>query len=168
MKRQGVALIVLSALVCTVVSSKERRTLGDATNVEALLKVHNFCLDQSTLNASQSADVEKFVARASAPRGVLSKMSWRLISDCGQADAIVKLAVAETEELSQTSYSSATGSAATGSVPVPAYKASVAVHDRASGKLLYQVEGESVQSNRQGAIASPFSKLAKDLKTLAK
>jgi hypothetical protein len=54
------------------------------------------------------------------------------------------------------------------SVPEPAFSTEMLVTDRISGKPLYRVKGETVTMRREGAIASPFSKLARDLKALSK
>jgi hypothetical protein len=42
------------------------------------------------------------------------------------------------------------------------------ITNRAPGKTLCQTEGGPVSDDRQGAFATPFSKLLKDLKTLPK
>ncbi len=161
-------LFVFLLTVSASLPAKEKKTLGEVSDAGPLLNIRTFCLDATKLSTSQSADARKFVAEQSEPKKVLGKLGWRAVDDCSQADAVIRLEFEEGMEVGQTSGGGTLQGAPTTSVPEAVYKTRLYVTDRASGRLLYRVEGESIRMRRENSIASPFSKLQRDFKTLSK
>jgi hypothetical protein len=162
-----------SALVLALVPlpglSLGKKTLGEAADPDALLKVQSYCIDTTKLGAADAGDVRKFLDKQNQPKGVLGKLSWKLVDSCAQADAVVTLKFETSFRVSPAGGSAlGTGTAALNSVPEDTYSAQMLVTDRASQKPLYQVKGEAVTMFRDKSINSPFSKLIRDLKTLSK
>ncbi len=62
---------------------------------------------------------------------------------------------------------SSTDVATAGNVPVDAFVATLKVSDHASGKLLYQVDGEATESMRYRSMVNAVQKLTRDLKKLS-
>jgi hypothetical protein len=58
---------------------------GEVADADGLLKVHAFCIDQSALTPHQSADLEKFVAQGSKPKGLFIKLNWQYLAVCPAA-----------------------------------------------------------------------------------
>jgi len=143
-------------------------SLGNMADSAGLLNVHTFCFQPGALTPSQQGDVDKFVSRGNSHKGLLTKMGWQALSDCSKADALVKLTLNERDEPVAAVDSANLGNAAAAMTTETVSRAKMVVTDRTSGKELYEVEGEAIHSNRQGAIASPFTKLSKDLKSLSK
>jgi len=161
------ALVLALALLPEL--SFAKKPFGEVADPDALLKVQSYCIDMTKLGGAEVGDVKKFLEKQNQPKGVLGKLSWKLVENCTQADAVVNLKFETSAQVTPAGGSVlGTGTAALNSVPVDTYSAQMAVMDRASQKLLYQVTGESVTQFRDRSINSPFSKLIRDLKTLSK
>jgi hypothetical protein len=146
-----------------------KKPLGEAANPDALLRVQSYCIDTTKLEAAEAGDVRKFLDKQNQPKGVLGKLSWKLLENCAQADAVVNLKFETSAQVTPAGGSVlGTGTAALNSVPEDAYSAQMLITDRASPKPLYHVKGEAVTQFRDRSINSPFSKLIRDLKTLSK
>ena len=161
----AVSLVLFSSIL---LASPKKKTLGRVEDASRLLSVHSFCLQPSGVTLSQQTDVDKFVVRGSPPKGVLARMGWQALSDCSKADAEVHLTLNAQDEPVAAVDSANLGNAASAMTTETVSRAKIVVTVRLSGKELYEVEGEAVHSNRQGAVASPFAKLSKDLQNLSK
>jgi len=169
MKRYLYTFALVLALALLSGLSFAKKPFGEVADPGALLKVQSYCIDMTKLGGTEVGDVKKFIEKQNQPKGILGKLSWKLVEDCAQADAVVNLKFETSTQVTPAGGSAlGTGTAALNSVPVDAYSAQMSVVDRASQKLLYQVTGESVAQFRDRSINSPFSKLTRDLKTLSK
>jgi len=161
------ALLLVLALLPE--PSFAKKLLGEAADPDALLKVQSYCIDTTKLGAAEAGDVRKFLEKQNQPKGVLGKLSWKLVDNCAQADAVVTLRFESSFRITPAGGSAlGTGTAALNSVPEDTYSAQMSVTGRASQKPLYQVKGEAVTMFRDRSVNSPFSKLIHDLKALSK
>jgi hypothetical protein len=169
MKRYLRTFALLLAVAPLPGLSFAKKPLGEVADADALLKVQSYCIDMTKLGAAEAGDVKKFIDKQNQPKGVLGKLSWKLVENCAQADAVVDLKFEASVRITPAGGSAlGTGTAALNSVPEDTYTAQMLVTDRASQKPLYRVKGETVTSYRDRSISSPFSKLIRDLKTLSK
>jgi len=168
MKSLSAFLLAVFLLVCISFAGQGKKTHERVEDADGLLKVHTFCLDASTLTPDQSADLVKFVAQASKPKGVFTKLNWQLMDSCSSVDATVKLTMDDRQETAPTGDNTLVADTRTVMKLVMISQAKMFITNQASGKMLYQVNGGLANDDRLGAFASPFSKLLKDLRTLPK
>ena len=162
-------LILVLTLASVSGTSFGKKTFGEVADPETLLKVQSYCVDMGKIESSAVPDVKKFFDRQNTLKGVLGKLSWKLVDNCSQADAVVSLKFESSFKVTPAGGSAlGTGTAALNSVPEATYAAEMSVTDRASQKPLYHVKGESVTTFRDRSLNSPFSKLVHDLKALSK
>jgi len=70
------------------------------------------------IETSAVSDMRKFFDKQNTPKGVLSKLPWKLVDNCSKADAVVSLKFETSFEVTQASGSGmATAAAITQSVP---------------------------------------------------
>lgn len=165
--RVPVACVFLLLLNLSL-SAKGKKLLGEAPDPDRLLQLHNFCVSTAGLSPGEAADVMRFVDHQNGPKKLLGKLPWQLTVNCSEADAVAKFQFEQTTELSQATGSGTLQGAYVTAIPETAFKATILLADRASGKMLYKVQGEAVRERRDMSVTSPFSKLIKDLKTLSK
>lgn len=159
------ALVILMATACTVASfAKDVKTLGQVPDPNALAKVKTYCIDPTKGSQADAAEVRKFAADEHSPKKTLGKLSWTLREDCTDADAVMSFKFELTQKVAYATDSASVQTA--GNVPVDAYAATMTVADRASGKLLYQVNGEATENTGYRSMVNAVQKLAKDLKKL--
>jgi hypothetical protein len=88
----------LLLLSCVSLAGPEKKTQGQVADAGALLKVHTFCLNTNTLTTQQEDSLKKVLARAGKPKGVLTKLNWKLLDSCDSSDATVTVKMEEHEE----------------------------------------------------------------------
>jgi len=172
MKRLSAILLALFLLSCVSFARQGKKTEGKVTDAGALLKVHTFCLDTSELTPDQSGDLKRFLKDASKRKGLFANLNWERVESCSSADATVELTMREHQETVPAGNGATvamTGSSQDTSNLMKMSRVSQATMliTSAPGLTLYQVEGAE-RDNRVTALASPFLKLSKDLKTLSK
>lgn len=66
---------------------------GKIPDVVAFNNVRTYCIDTSELSGPEAYDVKGFIRRESRPKGLLTKLPWKLQPDCreGSPDAIAKI-----------------------------------------------------------------------------
>jgi len=166
MKCRSTLLLSLLLLSGVSFAADGRKTRGEVKDPGGLLKVHTFCLDQSDLPRETVSDLKKFAEDAGKPRGLFSKLQWQPVDNCSSADVTVKLTLEAHEKLALAGDGTAMQDMSEAVRSEMISRVKMLVTDRESGRTLYQVDGGPVTNDRQGAFASPFSKLLKDLKTL--
>ncbi len=148
-------LVVILLLAATAVSAKQKKLIGNAPDPSALLKVQTFCVDPGQLSGVQADDVKHFVAEQSKPGRILTKLPWKLTSDCSSADAVATFSV---EFRNQPDMAAASA----GVFNQRTYLPTLFITERSSGKTLYQVKGDS-NMREDDSFITPFFKLQKDL-----
>jgi hypothetical protein len=165
MKFQWEPLLALCLLSSLAFAGQEKPPHGDVIDADSLRKVHTFCLDKSLLTTQQLKEFSLFTAHAQKPKGVLSKLNWHLMDDCGDADATVLLTMEETERRHKNVILyDPCGRLKTERVQ----RAKLLITSGASGKTLYQGESGDFIDDRQDAFGSVFSHFLKQLKSLSK
>jgi hypothetical protein len=167
MKSLSAFLLAVFLLVCISFAGQGKKAHERVEDADGLRKVHTFCLDTSRLTPDQSTDLEKFVARASKPKGLFTKLNWQLMDSCSSVDATVNLTMDDRQETAPTGDNTIQDTRTMMKLLMIS-QAKMFITDQASGKMLYQVTGGLADDDRLGAFASPFSKLLKDLRTLPK
>lgn len=83
-------LLVASALPLV---AKDKKPTGEITDRAAFAKIRNYCIDSRELSDAEVYDVQGFVERESKPKGLLTKLSWKLEPDCRESDpdAVIKV-----------------------------------------------------------------------------
>ena len=160
--------LALCLLPCPSFAGQVKPTHGDVTDADSLLKVHTFCLDSSQLTPQQSSALQGFTAQASKPKGVFTKLHWQRADSCSSAEATVKLTMDEYQGLGSSGDGTSLQNTSAALKAETHSRAKMFITDCASGKALYQVKGKEFTYDRQLAFEDTFSKLSKDLKTLAK
>lgn len=144
---------------------KEKKPFGEVVDAAGLQKAQSFCLDTSELSADETSDLNKFIDRESKPKKLLSRLPWKLNSDCAQANVRAKIQFKLGEEVVQaTGMGTLQGTPAT-SIPREVFRAAIAIDSLATKKPLYRVEGEGT-SARVPTLSNAFTKLDHDLKIL--
>lgn len=158
-------LVLFMATVCATTSlAKEVKALGQVPDPDALAKVETYCIDPMKGSQADAAEVRKFAADESGPKKILGKLRWTLTGDCSRADAVMSFNFQLTQKVAYGA--SSTDVSTAGNVPVDAYEAAMTVSDRASGKLLYKVNGEATENSGYRSMVNAVQKLSKDLKKL--
>jgi hypothetical protein len=169
MKHYVQTLVLVLTLVSVPGAGFGEKPFGDVVDPDTLLKVQSYCVDMDKIEGVVAPDVRRFLEKQNTPKGLLSKLPWKLVENCAQADAVVSLEFKNSFQVTQANGDGmATGAAITQSVPEATYTAQMLVSDRTSRKPLYKVMGESITVNRERSIGSPFSKLIHDLKVVSK
>lgn len=159
------ALAILVAAACTAPSfAKDVKTLGQVPDPDALAKVKTYCIDPLKGSQADAEEVRKFAGDENSPKRTLGKLRWTLKEDCTQADAVMSFKFELTQKVAYAADSANVQTA--GNVPVDAYEATMTVSDRASGKLLYKVNGEATENTGYRSMVNSVQKLARDLKKL--
>lgn len=159
------ALVILMAIACTAPSfAKNAKTLGQVPDPDALAKVKTYCIDPVKGSQADAGEVRKFAADENDPKKTLGKLRWTLMDGCAQADAVMSFNFQLTQKVAYGA--SSTDVSTAGNVPVNAYVATLSVSDRASGKVLYKVDGEATENTGYRSMVNSVQKLAKDLKKL--
>lgn len=156
-------------VAATPLLAREKKLAGKVADSAALLKLQSFCIDSSSLNPVQVADLDTFLKQFSKPGRLLSKLPWKLAPDCASADAVASFVIEENEELVPTTTSGGGRAVSPGNtIPRTTFLTTMTVMDRASGRMLYEVRGDTVEMRRDESFISPFTKLMKDLKRVRK
>lgn len=136
---------------------------GEIFDGAALRRITSFCLDSSHLSDSEAARVQESLTRKGQSRKLSERLSWKLIDDCSQADAVVRVyylgaAIRQVVE-----------AAGLGSSP-PKVRQEVdpvlMIHDKAALRLYYRAEGSPIHRDARYPLADPLAMLAKDLRTM--
>ncbi len=162
------ALIVLLFVIGSAVPGKQKRLIGNAPDPPALLKVQTFCVEADRFGPLNPDALKKFIAEQSRPGKLLTRLPWKLTVDCSGSDAVAALSLEEKPD--QTPHSRGGtgvdfGYPSLGEKQVK-YVATMTVSERSSKRVLYQVHSEKATS-QGGAFSNSFTKLEKDLKTVA-
>ncbi|MGD0693809.1 MAG: hypothetical protein ABSB82_03055 [Terriglobia bacterium] len=196
-------LWVFVVLACAAAPAAARRPklAGKVVDAAALSKVRTYCVDTSNLKEPvypgdvprpEQFDVRELVKRESGPKGLLSKLPWKLEADCSSpgVDAIMRFG-----------FRVILGPSIQGQLlqdpvvvyPVPGefrWRAEIQVTDKASTQVVYEAEGNPVDSSlnrtseqnqdldhvqvqryhdlRQDAAYHALAALVSDVKTISK
>jgi hypothetical protein len=81
--------------------AKEKQPVGDVLERDIFLGTRTYCLETRALSAAEASDVRRFLDSENRPKKLLSKISWQLVPDCTQADAIVKVGFSQQVAIEQ-------------------------------------------------------------------
>jgi hypothetical protein len=89
---RGCAFVLL-LVVAAWLPAKQKKPAGTVADREAFSKVTSYCVDNSGLPSDQAYDVRGFLQAEGKPGKLLSKLSWKLLSDCRESepDAVITL-----------------------------------------------------------------------------
>ena len=138
---------------------------GEIFDGEALRHIATFCIDTSHLSGSEAADVKESLARQGQSKKVSKRLSWKLINDCSQADAVARvyyLGAAVRQVVSP-------GPTLDGPRPTVRQEADpvLVIYDKAALRLYYRAEGRPIHRDARDPLAEPLAMLAKDLRTMS-
>ncbi len=188
------ACVVLACAAVPPAAAKVKLA-GKVLNAAALSKVKAYCVDTSNLKGPvypgdvprpEQFDVRKLVRRESKPKGLLSKLPWKLEANCSApgVDAVVRF---KFRALIGPAGEPVFEPRATATYPREAefrWGAELQVADRASRRVLYKAGGNPVDSPlvrigdqaqvklyhalRQDAAHLALAALVSDVKTISK
>ena len=92
MKQQIFSALLLSAILLPAAASA-KKPMGKISDLAAFSKIHSYCVDSSDLPGDEAYDLKRFVSNENKPKKLLSKLPWKLVSDCSQdsPDVIVRM-----------------------------------------------------------------------------
>ena len=152
-------LLTCAVLACAAVppAAPRAKLAGKVVDAAAFSKVKTYCVDTSNLKGPvypgdvprpEEFDVLELVKRESGPKGLLSKLPWRLEADCAApaVDAIVRLRF---RALIGPAGERVFESRAAATYPREAefrWGAELQVTDKASRRVVYKSDGNPVDS----------------------
>ena len=147
-------------------NSLYRSGRGKVFDRDGLRQTRSYCVDVSSLEGSDAAEVREFLAADSGPKKLLTRLPWRLMNDCTQADAVARIyfTPATVTEVLTNHESGLKQVSASGERSY----AVLLVYDKASVRLFYRAEGSVSHGDPTKVLGSPFSMLLKDLKTVTR
>jgi hypothetical protein len=147
-------------------NSPYRSGRGKVFDRDGLKQTRSYCVDGSSLEGSEAAEVRVFLAQDGGPKKLLSRLPWALIDDCTKADAVARIyfAPASVIEVLNDKGTALRQVFAHDKRPYPV----LLVYDKASIRLFYRAEGSITHGDPTKVLGSPFSMLLKDLKTVAR
>jgi hypothetical protein len=85
------ALFLLASV--PLVASAGKKPVGRIPDVAVFNSIRTYCIDTSDLSGPEAYDVKAFIQVESKPKGLLTKLPWKLEADCTKEspDAIAKL-----------------------------------------------------------------------------
>jgi len=121
-------------------ASGGKKPMGRIPDVAAFNGVRTYCIDTSQLSGSEAYDVKAFVHVESKPKGLLTKLPWRLEPDCDKEspDAIAKMSFRLLNKMG-----AVLGTTSPDRMPAMdsyALRAYLQVSDGESSKVLYELE----------------------------
>jgi hypothetical protein len=171
----NLALLSRCGLFCFLVfasfargSTTEHQACGEPFDPAALRRVRTFCVDTSNLEPLVAADVAALVAKENRPHNLLKHMAWTLTDRCAEADAVIRVYFAPSEQHVRIEHTPENiGPALSYSNFVePATEVVLWVYDRASLRVLYRTEVHSQKTKPAALLKDPFSRLVKETKEL--
>jgi hypothetical protein len=191
-------LWICVAVACAAAPTAARRPklAGKVLDAAAFGKVRTYCVDTSNIKEPvnygdlpdpEASDVRELITTESGPKGLLSKLPWKLEGDCSGPglDAIVRFdfrmirAVMNAEPIPPDSPVRA-------ELPPPGqprWRAELQVTDKASSRAIYKAEGSPIEQRhdptastlvqlnhfwRRDAAYLVLATLVSDVKTIAK
>jgi hypothetical protein len=139
------AAVTVSALfVATPAISQVKKPTGEIPNRQELAKVQTYCVNKSGLSNTDRYLIDGFVKTESKPKGLLTKLPWKLVADCrdGNPDATATLEFVPMNEtaIRMGEPSQAPVALTPQSFPEAPIKVVLTVGDASSEKLLYRVQ----------------------------
>ncbi|HEV2348988.1 MAG TPA: hypothetical protein VG028_03980 [Terriglobia bacterium] len=121
-------------------ASAGKNPVGRIPDVAAFNRVRSYCIDMTELSRPEAYDVKGFVQVESKPKGLLTKLPWKLEADCTKEspDAIAKVSFRLHNKMGVV-----IGTPSDGRLPPMdsyALRAYLQVFDGESQKLLYELE----------------------------
>jgi len=136
---------------------------GEIFDDAALRRIRSFCLDSSHLSDSEAAGVRQSLTRQGQSRKLSERLSWKLIDDCSQADAVARvyyLGAAVRQVVEAGGLRSSSPKVRQEVDPV------LVIYDKAALRLYYRAEGSPIHREARYPLADPLAMLAKDLRTM--
>lgn len=145
MMRNFIGALSLSVLL-PLAANAGKKPMGRIPNVAAFNRVRSYCIDTSGLSGPEAYDVNAFVQLASKPKGLLTKLPWKLEADCKKEspDAIAKVSFRLLNNVGVV-----IGTPSNGSMPPMdsyALRAYLRVFDGETSKLLYELESSPLDN----------------------
>ena len=82
-RKRGSLLFLL--VLASPVGAKQKKAVGEIDDQEAFARVSTYCVDASELPSEEAYDVTGFAKTENKRGRLLSKLNWKLASDCGDA-----------------------------------------------------------------------------------
>ena len=84
----AVLLVASAALV-----AKDKKPSGEIPDRAAFAKIKSYCIESNNLSDAEAYEVQGFIQSESKPKGLLTKLSWKLDPDCRESDpdAVIKV-----------------------------------------------------------------------------
>lgn len=123
-----------------------KKPVGRIPDVAAFNSVRSYCIDTSGLSGPEAYDVKAFVKVQSRPKGLLTKLPWKLEGECTKEspDAIAKVSFRLLNKVGVV-----IGTPPDGRLPpVDSYalRAYLQVFDGESQKILYELESQPLDN----------------------
>lgn len=140
-------LCLLMAAMALPLCAREKKPTGDIPNLNTFGKVRSYCVDTSDLPGWEALDVRNLIETESKPKGLLSKLPWRLVADCmSQPDAVVRFKFPRVDVV-RLQIGARPPASEDPQQPSPVryeVRARLQVSDSRSSRLLYEVEAGPV------------------------
>jgi hypothetical protein len=144
MRNSIVAFFLLISL--PVAASAGKKPMGRIPDVAAFNGVRSYCIDASGLSGPEAYDIKAFVHVESRPKGLLTKLPWKLEGECTKEspDAVAKVSFRLLNKVGLV-----IGTPPDGRLPpVDSYalRAYLQVFDGESQKILYELESQPLDN----------------------
>ncbi len=140
-------LVKAAATACAVflampAISQGQKSSGDMPKPRELARVQSYCINKSDLSGPDRYLIEGFVKTESKPKGLLTKLPWKLVEDChdGNPDAIASLGFVSLNEIAIVAGDYPSTTITTKNNPEAPVKAVLSIDDPSTETLLYRVQ----------------------------
>jgi hypothetical protein len=179
-----VKLLLLILAIAQPASARSKKPTGEVSDRQGFAAVRSYCVDTRGLPDDQLYEVEGFLREESKPKRLLTKLSWKLIADCREAEpnAVVKVEFVQLKNLGVALGEASRDQIRNTGEPPYRVKAVLQVADATSARLLYKVQAMPLDNSsvdspmmadtnpvilRRDALYNAFSALIQDFQRVA-
>ncbi len=89
--KSGLWVLIISLPLA--LGAKDKKPTGEIPDRAALAKIASYCVDTKGLAGDAAYAVKGFIETESKPRKLLTRLPWKLFSDCreGNPDAVIRI-----------------------------------------------------------------------------
>lgn len=153
-------MFVLLACAAAPSAVARAKLAGKVLDAAAFSKVKTYCVDTSNRSGADALDVPELMKRESGPKGLLSKLPWKLEADCSApgVDAILRFDFSwSISNAVRPGPPEGSPSALSGLSRL--WRAQLQLSDKAPSRVIYKAEANSLDNDQQPTVDDPRTQL---------
>jgi hypothetical protein len=166
MRRSFLTFATIATLgVAVPLVGSSKKSSGQILDEQGFRNVQTVCAEVEDIGPRYATMVQTFLKSQDNPKSLVSRLPWKIVPDCSQADAVMRFKFSETSEPSNaTAGGSIYAGGSMGTVNTTWFQVTAVVTARSTQKEIYEVQGARAPERGEKAVENTFKVLAKDLR----